>query len=530
MKNSWRLVNNLLAFVIESCGDKLVFISGVEKKEYSSVVKRMISLYTTDITKVREYYINSQGIEVSFDLSDCSNGIKNREVLKIKSKDLPESDYYILANFDKSLESITNLIKYLKIENGSIVGDCELSIDSSSGLVRVVQNLMPDYVEYKEEFIRRMNCEIYKKTTKWIPGHRYDSLEQTYFYLGQIKSHTALPNNSEFLEGSEMTEWCLVSTSKTGEYKDNIEALVNGFAEGTIKVIQKPILMVDSGKAFEIKESYNTILNAALYYTIMHTKDSNGDYMINNVSDVLQLFNYESPESKYEISDEIKEMLKEYFTNIIDNLIPVCWERPQNDMHRVTASKSLDENAEACFNTLISYSQSSNIKKYSYYKSLFKYLDFDILDLIKERLSIWSPKRVLSDFDLYSKYAGKMVEISTTAIVVLRSKDSSNHDLKEVPLSSFLAGREESDITKIVNTIVDYTRKHSNIYVANYEVNNVGTKSCPKIYEKFKINLNNIINYHKEQELEMPENLKYEIMLNKFYQVIIEVDKDRVII
>lgn len=521
---NWRLVSEVLVYITtDSFGHKYVAFSGLEKKEYSRIVlTKFKSVLGSDATII-EKSISSENFEAIIDEN-------SRFPVMIKSSNLPGDDYYRLVNFDYSDKSLLNLLGGFNINSGVFIEPIELVISSEFGLVRFVHKNMPTYKIYHNELVRRINCEIFKKTTKWIPGHRYDSLDSTYYYLGSISSHTVNDSCSEFFSGKLMKEYHFVVTEDISEYNSLEEAIKYSIKNKSYKLLDKTKLMIDSGEfeGFDGSIRYTDLIDGFINWAI-DSDCSNSSY--NNLSFIMIVLRLESPDKTYSITPETEFKLNKYLSNIFKHkIIPGNWEKPQHSLFKVCESNTLDQNVSSCFNIFIRKIEDDNVKKQSYFEELFKYFKIDIFNIIRTELQSWLPSDILNNFDNFCEYSGDMYELSKPIEVVLRTFASSKYKLNKVTLGEKLVETGEKVLFETIKNIVSKTR--SNIFGngVKYEKVNIGTIKSPMIYETFTITLNNILDYYKEEGLEIPENLKNEIILNKFCRVNISVDKDGEII
>lgn len=521
---NWRLVSEVLAYIAtDSFGYKYIAFSGLEKKEYSKLVlTKFKSVLGSEVTII-EKSISSENFEAIIDEN-------SRFPVMIKSSKLPGDDFYRLINFDYSDKSLLSLLGGFNINCSKFVEPIELVISSELGLVRFVQKSMSVYKTYHNELVRRINCEIFKKTTKWIPGHRYDNLDETYYYLGLVSSHTIDSSCSEFTSGELMKDYHLVVTEDISRYSSLEEIIKYSIKNKSYKLLDKTKLMVDSGdfEGFDKSIYYTDLIDGFINWAI-DSGCSKPNY--NDLSFIMNVLRLESPNKAYTITSETKLKLEKYLSDIFKyKIIPSNWERPQHSLFRIYESNTLDQNTLSCFSILIRKIEDDNVKKQSYFEGLFKHFKIDIFDIIKTELQSWLPSDILNDFDKFCEYSGEMYEISKPIDVVLRTSASCKYSLNKVTLSEKLVETTEKALFETIKNIVSKTR--SNIFGNNvkYRQENVGTLKSPMIYECFTITLDNILDYYKEEGLEIPENLKNEIILNKFCRVEISVDKDGEII
>ena len=521
---SWRLVSEVLAYTAkDSFGNKLIAFAGQEKSSYSLKVYNNLKSILDSSQTIAEKSINSEGFEVFI---ECDN----KYPIKIKSPKLSK-DVYCLVNFDYSASSFISLLSSLHIEDGKLVELSELVINSDLGLVRFVQKNMPCYKLYHNELIRRVNCDIFKKTSKWLPGHRYDSIDETFIYLGLVSSHSRNDDCSEFFSKVFIEDFHLVISGDIDTSKSIEDILKDSILNGTYKLLKNPKTMVDSGKVLDLSDPkfpYNKFINNLIDLILIDdTIDKEDSAFYNKLSILLNVLKIETSGEYYTIDSNYKNKIESYLETLIrERVIPDNWERPQHSFFKICESNSLDQNTDSCFNILIRRLNDNNVKKQIYFEEFFKYFGIEVKNIIKDELSKWLPSEILNDFDNICKYSGRMYELSKTIIINLRTSASSKYELKNVTLKDSLVDTGDLILIDTIRNIVSKVR--SDIFnndIASYTQINVGSSKSPMIYENFSITLKNIVDHYKEMGLEIPENLKNEIILNKFCQVDISVDK-----
>lgn len=512
---NWRLVSEVIALLVFNGKQKFVYFSGVEKKEYLKSVKKQVDndCGKGDRIAIKEVRLNPEGCDIIF----------KDNVVMISSPQFPTGDYYVVNNFDYSKESLMDFLMYSDITGGKLKKEAEIVLNSTSGLVRLVTPEMPSYVNYKEELIRRTNCEIFKKTSKWIPGHRYDSLDNSYFYLGPVKSHFDSAINSDFKIKELMKTGHLVVTDCTlGDCTTFSELIKKATKCGKIELLDKMKPLVDSGEVITLDVDYNSTVKSLVQIIVDSSQE-----LPNKIESIIRVLGYECIDSKLTLDEITKTLICNVFRDFIKILLPSYWERPQSDVYKISKTHSVEQNTESLFNLMIAKITSPNVKKFSYISELLKYYCLDIKEIIREELLTWVPEDILKDFDLYVAYHDKMYEISNTTEVKLRTSASCKYKIDRVTLGALITSVDESGILlDTIKTIANKARASFGYGISKYQIENIGTKSSPMVYEYLVITVEDIIEYYKECGLEIPENLKNDIIFNRFCRVLIHVDKD----
>ena len=149
---NWRLVSEVFALLVFNGKQRFVYFSGVEKKEYLRLVKKIIEndCGKGDKIVIKEIRLNPEGCNIIF---------KDGSIM-ITSPQFPTDEYYTIKNFDYSKESLMDFLMYSNLTGGKLLKESEIVLNSSTGLVRLVTTEMPSYIKYKEELIEDF-CSIY---------------------------------------------------------------------------------------------------------------------------------------------------------------------------------------------------------------------------------------------------------------------------------------------------------------------------------------------------------------------------------
>lgn len=540
MKN-WRLISNLVGFVIPS--RRIVYLCDGDKKSNKSVV--LSELFRIESNpSYKEINIVNNEFEVKIGI-DTENSCSYK--IFIKSQDFPEDEWYLLKNFYTNFKdtelSITSILIQVKNTNGLFNEKFEAVFSDSTFEVLFVNPTMKEYKSCFEEFKRRINCEIYKKTRKWIPGHRYDSLEETIYYLGEVKGRNKLDEEDfKFISDNTETPTYYLYTNVIYESDKNISDILSNRVFGTkpedIKVSKSMKLMVDSGEC--LVDDFTTDKNSediSKYWRGMLDKyiskkkiDKFGyeTYDIETIKDILDVFIYQSPNNQNytsQITSDIKldiEKILEY--TIFDVLVLQYWE---SDTLKYLKSSDSDEFiGDKGFKLLIDKFKSYNTFKYSFYEYLFnKVLGIDIKTLVVNTVRSWDDSKLKKDFDYYLKYgvnkyyATHYTDISTRKS--MQRVDSLNYKSDKVTLKDIYGETEfKNALIEIGNSIISSL----GLGCKSFNICNVGTKKSPKEYITFELNIDSILNYYKWS---IPENIKSELMINKFNKLFISVDKGK---
>lgn len=513
MKTRFRLISEVKIFI---SGNNL-YIASPDSKSCISKVKALIP--KTD--RVIE--------EIQLELEDLTLRITNKLDLVVSSNNLPGGlkKEYVLSNYDKNY--LGDLIESLSIDKGKFSSNFEPALNDEEGTVILVCPEMPSYKEASNEMIRRMNCQMLKKTKTYIPGHRYDTVDNTYYYLGKVYSHVITDQNSDYIKIS--TKPVYLFTRDIGFAKTISEVLNGGaFYFGNVvtdyyKLEQSDSLglLVDSGEALiNDYTSYEDYLNNIFRNSLEINTITSYPYGIKTVFEGFKFSeNQESNISditKYELIDFIKKDIKRVLYTFWDNS-----EVSKGGRLELSSVTPKEELSTRCITRYITEVLDPNIKKHAYYNNLVQGLGIDLNTLVDNIFNEWDPSILEQDFDIFVEY--NRGEPYTVRLRTMKSSKYSTH-LTIVKLSEVLKNEHLIDCIKEMCT---YIRSNSGIGCSLYEKINVGTLSKPLVYENITITSRDIINYYKERGFEIPENLKYGILDDKFLQVNINVDLGEII-
>lgn len=509
----YRLISDIRVSICDCCA----YITAPDDKQGSALAKKQLRDIVGNRAdyNTKELHISSENVKMVFEES-C---------FKVSFPELPDS-WFILVNYDEG--NLFELISHNSIKNGSVEELFEIAIKSSTKKVILLNPGMPSYQSALDESVRCVNCSMLKTTKKRIPGHRYDTKDETIYWLGELSSYIDNPRSSEFVKNIDDSKTIYLYTKDVQGAKKISDILKNGLIDNQadsyingkyqIYTTTSIKLMVDSGQVLENDwTNYNTaaemLFNSAIDYYDKYIKESDKYYIYQNgiddrISYVINILNFRD-------SDSISESLIERFRKFIGKSALDIY--PAHINHGLVSSTS-DENYFLRWYTSII--KSDNIKKYSYYNILFTYLNIDIESIVKPVIEMFSLELdIYNNFEKYVKY-----DFGSRVFSSLRSKKSSEYELKEVTIESLIP---EETLRNTIISLCNYARSNYGDGIYTYEVLNCGTKANPLIYETMTVNVFNIIDKYKKEGLEVPENLKEEILNNKFNTISISVDKDR---
>ncbi len=489
------LVSNVLAYIVP--GKKELYLSILNNKKHNVLVKKGVDKVLSELS------IYEASFELKFSLSEdgCLTFVKN--------KDLPCSDeYYKVLNFDK--ESALGILLEIENDKGIFKTPFEAYIDETSNEVSFIGEGMKDYKPALDEMTRRFYTELGKKTKKWIPGHRYDCLEGTYYYLGEFLSRKKEEFNSLFMTSLEDFTPVHIYTKKLGGEKKISDVFRNQtYTENELNVIWSNTLpsCVDSGQVLED----DTPSLSSLYLDMINNAISKFD--IDELKPVFDILCYSSHLDPLVYPKEIKEPILGIIQKLIERVVLDNWNKVRSREDRCIGDKIEPSlNTERIKNILLGDGISDgNILERYYYNELFNALSINLEDEISKFLSTWNEADLYSSFSEFCKYNKYFLDRTqhTTITSTQRAGD------KIVKISDLFGNGPLHD------AIIELVKKAELNYgegVSSYRIVKVGKNNTVTCI----IELNDIIN-----NIDLTDELKDEIILYKFSKVVIYFDKDK---
>lgn len=529
--NDWRLVSDLEAYVVLT--RKQIWLAASGKKSYKGdVVKNIDSSYRDSY---QEIHIEDNAFELKLDV-----GLN----VWIRSDQLPEpEEWYQVMNYltpEKKLEGLGKIITQVNSNLGDF-GETTFEAafsDRDKGQVMFVAEGMSEYDDYFDEMTRRMNCSIYKKTKKWIPGHRYDSEQETFYYLCALKSRRKEEYSSGFTSlASEMPEIHLV-TRKPGQWKTVKEFLENsvfGERPQDIQVLKSPASMVDSGEALSAADMPSDIrdLWPKMFESAVSVYGGQGGVTAwKTPKYIYDIFCYQTPGKEdytVGVTEEMKDILRGILTNTMySNLITYWGIDSIRDSLKVGSTFDGNTNAEHLVSLYFSRLEDGNALRFIYYSGLFQELGIDLEKIAKDCVGSWDVGSVMfGNFDDYVKYGDlyfKYHDQGSTEKVSQQRVKSSNQKQKQITIADACAG--DNILSQTLVELVNKSMETYGVGITSFKISNVGTKRSPMEFVTAEVTLNDIVRHYQGN---VPERLKQEIMSQKFRRLVVDFDKDEIV-
>lgn len=523
-KKDWRLASDLVVFLIPN--KNRIYFASPEKQSYINTV----------IKKVYNNYSNTVPIELKLD--DNSFNLKLDEELNIlvKSDLLPdENQYYQVMNFcwSDSPAILGNIISQVENNKGEFKDKFEVIFsDSVPGEISFVSPSMSQYNSYFIEMRRRLNVELNRKTKKWKIGHRYDSLTKTIYYLGEVKSRLSSPQNTEFMEGVNMTTTAYLYTSEIDEVKDKkISDILNSRSFGSnIKVAFNQEAMVDCGEVLEddftnFQDYWEELMKNTINFEQKQCSDNIPRYK--KLDNILSILSFQTGTDSLKVSNEIREKLVEVIQNVMKSGLLKFWNCNLSYI-KLNSKQSIEKNVESLVKIFYCEIKDRNLMRDSYYNTYFNKVGIDLNKIAECILVDWDENDIYSDFDNYIRFIEYTKNHYPTAVKPVnereKSKGFSNSELYTVANSI----GKDTELANIIIGLFNFAIKKYGVGVSEFEYYNIGTKKDPNIYIEARITIDDIIKFVGGID-KMSEKLKQEIISRKFTEIKIQIDKDRVL-
>lgn len=502
--NKWRLVSDVVAMFPSNYPDG-VYITNLDNKKQESLIASDIEnqLNTTNYIKVT---VNNE-----FNIKVASGG------LYVKCSNFLDSEkWYVVINFQADL--IFDLVSQVKNNLGVFDETFEAIFnDNFIHTVGFICNSMDNYNSCFEEMGRRVVCDMSKKTKKRIPGHRYDSVDRSLYYLGSFKSRN---NGGKFATESNMVDVDLYATNITKDDKNVSDIFKNHVIGKDIVAIPTQEALVDFGEILKNDFATEDIQNYYKYLFVNAVNDSdvskNYIYKAGNHGRVLNLFSYQSATNlNYNLTSDVD--LEAYIKDVLLGLVKSYWNknnkfRKDNEVKEVN---NIDKNTVGLINLFYANLADPNVYKDVYYSDMLKKLKIDLNKLAKEVLITWNTMKEegAKKWDSYVKIASSVGESFTSD---QRTKDVVKMEVKKTTITEQLPESLKNVIIEIAYDAND----NFGLNISKYQIYNLGTKRTPREYTEMKITLDDICKSGK-----LNDELKDTIMKTKFNSIDIYCNK-----
>ena len=544
MKN-WILEDEVIALI---CSDNSVYFYKLKEKQ--TVINKTKKQYKVNTLPNTPYLVTLDNKNSEFYLK-----IKNGELL-IKSKNLPDPNAeYSVKNFH--MPFLTKILEETTCVNGefNIIFEIAFSENVPEECF-FVSSAMPLWKTVLSEQRRRLFVECNRKTTKHVPGHRYDSEKYSIIYLGEFyqrhdegktlqnfnpntsdKVHlftfdidTSCKNISDILYSKRIGNISMLEMFQSRGF-----SIIDHDENDYVFAIKKLPPLVDAGEVLknDIPQiQTNEILKKCIdnYMKLNKTQDLpqyNSPVYYNNIEELYSIFAYCGNRNVLTEDPEITEKLKEIFEyNIkrITQVVPIVGRRGNTKEANVAelyrSVLFMRNNSSYNYTSIQIFGNNGYYQQFA--KTLLSFYSINIVDL-----SLNITKEFLKELPTYKKdldsviehiyyylHAGKYDSLgSGISHVVVDKKDSVKENIKNI--------KYDDCIKNILTEIFENSSSKHHPFCNTYKVLNLGTIKTPFNKNIIKIDLFDIINYYGGKEC-IPEHIKGSLIKDPFVEIVIE--------
>lgn len=513
MRNVWSISESL--YVYYSIDNTSVCIANPEKKVYWRPVKKI------SCSKRDPEIIKNDGLKIKFE----SGKVK----VELSGK------YYNLLNY--TTDYIVDQLSSVNIENGE-VSDTKFGFNPEFPEKTIL--LFPGSEIYKDsekEFIRRINLSLYTKTTKYKVGHRYESENGTYLYLGKAYLHVS--NNMN------RSKYCIKDSSLYDLFTDDfdtnskIEDIIRDYKlsnkanflgsnfEKSIYFLNKKKSMADLGSCIAPPNDSWKI------------EDVWEERVSNFMRDNREPYTYGSEYFSYK---GFSSLLKSFFISSCESpKVTETTESMMEEILRTQLTYVLFQYSESA--GIASLKNSSSLEDYVVSaKSAFKTTIFSLtenylwMDLLSDMYSKLFSKSVEAIFkDTCKKYKLYTVPDSTFNDLInnfLSYKYKNNNynlnlDFLYCKNTSFEEYLGDGFYSNVIKDIYKEAIETNGANLKSFSLVNIGSSTRPCILYTMSITLEDIQNHFGVDSIyDIPDQLKDELMEKKIYSIYIKTRED----
>lgn len=517
----WRLTTDVVFIVENTDGENLVYIASPEKKQYEVAVSKL----------AKEEYSRQTIENTDFDIKISTEDDRFYPDIYIKTDQIPELGWAKISNFNYS--SFWNVISQCNLNKGNLSGKFKIIFTESDP--RVVSLVSPDMSEYKdtvEEMKRRLRCEIGKKTKSLKPGHRYDLLKETRYYLCEVVSRKFNKCNSIFIDDDEAAKSvkAYIYTNKISDTDTTISDVLNNrkFGSGSydLKIaIDENSVWIDSGEILKddftgnIKDYWETIVEKTIESNIVRAWSS-CNYVIYNLDNILGILSCQSEKDmSYDISDSFRNKLTDIICNNINFYFLYNWGlKPYDKDLEICDKKDIYGNVKSLSKLFYNSIDDENILKNIYYEGLFNKLRIDINNISRSIIINFYEPDLSNSLDNFMKYRFYWKNKK-----FMYSKPILDFTLNKIvdPSGNIENIFGTSELSNTIRELYEHALSNYGEGIEDFSIRNTKGKG---IVVLCKITLNDIIKFKKGVS-RVSETLKSEIILNKFDSITIQCNK-----
>lgn len=553
MKKDWKInIGGCVCFLGKREDESMsVFFAPPDRKTISKTVVKLVE--SVSLKNFIELWID--------DYDQFKLKVGNDLELLCKHHSFPDPEaWYPVRNWMIELSSraqTSQMAEYLKfgsLKEGEFEGNwTPLFASEYEKSVNFISENMPEWEEKQEEIIRRMSFELGKKTTKWIPGHKYDSETNSYWYIGEV--YTRIGDRTKNKEthyfgdqvdliknvGKQMCYLMKAPADPTNFWNNVVFSFDQTRKDlNYLDILLKKPKVVDSGEWFPSSVNpwedpmkwrkemiIRTLENVCKKVEILDGIETTSYYFLNLAFEPIFMYlgDKDEPDMK-KIGEEVKPILLPVIYNCLEHIVA-------GDIEDILSpDRDKDRNIDYITNQFIGcYIRENFYHKKTLVKKLFESLGMPLENIVEDFLDNFSIKdRLESGWDKYIENFIFLRENPTYA--------NRYFDIRKKATQEFLVGRGIQE--NRVECIVDKSLGDGNITQDTKDLlvdmikwsKNNNTLGLTKFWEtksnqiEIIITLKDIINRFKSEGTEIPDNYKTGIVSDKIWRVTILADSN----
>lgn len=386
------------------------------------------------------------------------------------------------------------------------------------------------YKSCEEEFNKRTIFSLYKKTRSLIPGHKYQSENMTYYYLGKVNCHKTEYNANSYLS-SPYTVHAFVTDPGTGSAEDifrtysveYVNVLPSVFIDKTIFIPSRISSMVDLGEFITnpgtVEGTWERRFGEAEMepYTFWsgkhHYKDSQ------RLFSILDLSTADNPQ----VSDATKDQVKRILQSEIRYLLFGCYDVRIFVREKCVVSSDTEDQQVEALKLNLGCKFRDGLSRY-FWDTMRTLMGIDADDLIRNELRDFRATTFTSSKD--STFSDLLENFE-----FYRYRQSDKFDLT---INFKYVGVKNQNFTTFFGTGA-YKNAIKDIFekaietgggnVASYQVDNIGTITKPLLQHTIRITLPDLMEHFGVMDPnDFPEDIKQGILDNKNYSITLITD------
>lgn len=560
MKENWKInIGGCFCFIGKrEDGTQEVFFASTDKKTKAKAVIKLVESACLQnfielwIDNYEEFELKIGGPRLTL-YAKHSNFPDPEKWYPVKNWMLQEIDFV-------REEQLSEYLTHVNLVNGVFSGTWTPLFNPDLDFsVNFISESMPEWEDKQGEILRRINFETGKKTTKWIPGHKYDSEYKSFWFLGEVRSRISHRDKNSTkqswywssdkdvlnsIDGGNVS--CFLTKSPAGgdDFWENVVVSANHERKDLNYfdiLLKKPKVVdsgewIESGKIWENPKEWRIGMVTRILkdvclkesYTLGVKKDEY--FNLHYALEPLYLYLGEND------TTSLKE-IGEYINPILTPVIRCCFEDilSYNGIDKYHLIGEAEEEVENKIHNFIDEFISVYIRENFYHKrelikTFFEALDLSLYDLAEDFLRNFNINTKLkSGWENYLKnisYVQNSIEGSNRYFdlrknskeLVLSKIGIENSKIEEVIKSSLSDEHISSDTKNLIVDMIKWSQNNNNLGLTKYWMNKNNEI-------EIVITLTDIINRYKLEGIDIPEEYKQGIMTDKFWRYTIFADK-----